>query len=603
MYSALRAAAAAALLALPLAAQQDDPALIAKAKAIHAKAIKIDTHVDIDPSTMTDVKPNYVTGHAHQVDLPKMRNSGVDAVFFSIFVGQAQDFSDSGYAKARAGDVAKFEAVHYLAEKLAPDQIEIAYTAADVRRIRAKGKLVALMGVENGYGIGTDITNVKKFYDYGARYLSLAHNGHNQLSDSNTGESDNVWKWHGVSPLGKQVVAEANKYGIMLDISHPSKESNMWVMANSKAPVIASHSGVRALCKTASRDLDDEQLLALKKNGGVMQTVAFAGFVKCDPPSTERTAALNALSTEYGIPAAQAGRLGGGGGIDGYNCTSEAINVTIELVRRGYTEEQIIKLWGGNVLRVMEEVGKAAKKAQGVKSTEDALPETGTFSIIAYDTATGEWGGAVQSRVFSVGNGVLSAEAGVGVVATQAVVDVSYGPQALALLRQGKSAGEVVKYVWEHDPDPDTARWAKTGRQFAVVDGKGNVAAYTGPTAPAAAGDKQGAHVTAQGNTLADKSVPDSMVAAFNRASGHLAFRLLAGIEAGQAAGGDKRGKQSAAMIIVKKCGGVWLHNDVVLRLQVDDSPEPIVELRRLVEKAPLPPRGVTNAGNDPACR
>ena len=702
MYSVLRAAAAAALLALPLAAQQDDPALIAKAKAIHAKAIKIDTHVDIDPSTMTDVKPNYVTGHAHQVDLPKMRNSGVDAVFFSIFVGQAQDFSDSGYAKARAGDVAKFEAVHYLAEKLAPDQIEIAYTAADVRRIRAKGKLVALMGVENGYGIGTDITNVKKFYDYGARYLSLAHNGHNQLSDSNTGESDNVWKWHGVSPLGKQVVAEANKYGIMLDISHPSKESNMWVMANSKAPVIASHSGVRALCKTASRDLDDEQLSALKKNGGVMQAVAFAGFVKCDPPSAERTAALNALSTEYGIPAAQAGRLGGGGGgrgaaipsgvcgigydanaaprgggggggagrggrgnpladmdpakraefqakldalnvkypvparanvkdfvnhidyavkligvdhvgissdfdggggIDGYDCTSEAINVTIELVRRGYTEEQIIKMWGGNVLRVMEEVEKAAKKAQGVQSTRDALPETGTFSIIAYDTATGEWGGAVQSRVFSVGNGVLSAEAGVGVVATQAVVDVSYGPQALALLRQGKSAAEVVKYVWEHDPDPDTARWAKTGRQFAVVDGKGNVAAYTGPTAPTAAGDKQGAHVTAQGNTLADKSVPDSMVAAFNRASGHLAFRLLAGIEAGQAAGGDKRGKQSAAMIIVKKCGGVWLHNDVVLKLQVDDSPEPIVELRRLVEKAPLPPRGVTNAQNDPACR
>ena len=122
-----------------------------------------------------------------------------------------------------------------------------------------------------------------------------------------------------------------------------------------------------------------------------------------------------------------------------------------------------------------------------------------------------------------------------------------------------------------------------------MVDAKGNVAAYTGPTAPTAAGDKQGPHVTAQGNTLADKAVPDSMVAAFLRTKGHLALRLLAGIEAGQAAGGDKRGKQSAAMLIVKKCGGVWLHNDVVLRLQVDDSPEPIIELRRLVEKAPLP--------------
>jgi membrane dipeptidase len=470
MHSPFRVAAAIALLALPLAAQQDDAALIAKARAIHARALKLDTHVDFDPSVMTDARPNYVTGHAHQVDLPKMRNGGVDGVFFSIFVGQSQDFSDSAYARARAGDVAKFEAVHNLAEKLAPDQIEIAYTAADVRRIHAKGKLVALMGVENGYGIGTDITNVRKFYEYGARYLSLAHNGHNQLSDSNTGEADGVWKWHGVSPLGRQVVAEANRYGIMLDISHPSKESNLWVMANSTAPVIASHSGVRALCKTASRDLDDEQLLALKRNGGVMQTVAFAGYVKCDPPSAERTAALAALAAEYGVPADQAGRLGGGGGgrggaipagvcgigyeanaaadaaprggggarggrggrgnplasmdpakraefqakldalsakyplparanvkdfvnhidyavkligidhvgissdfdggggIDGYNCTSEAVNVTIELVRRGYTEEQIDQLWGGNVLRVMEAVERAAKKAQGIKS-------------------------------------------------------------------------------------------------------------------------------------------------------------------------------------------------------------------------------------------
>ncbi len=231
------------------------------------------------------------------------------------------------------------------------------------------------------------------------------------------------------------------------------------------------------------------------------------------------------------------------------------------------------------------------------------LPETGTFSIIAYDTATGEWGGAVQSRVFSVGNGVLSAEAGVGVVATQAVVDVSYGPQALALLRQGKSASEVVKYVWEHDPDPDTTRWRKSGRQFAVIDAKGNVAAYTGPTAPTEASDRQAAHVTAQGNTLASKAVTDSMIAAFTRTPGHLAFRLLAGLEGGQAAGGDRRGMQSAAMIIVKKCGGVWLHNDVVLKLQVDDNPAPIAELRRLVEKAPLPPRSITNANNDPACR
>jgi uncharacterized Ntn-hydrolase superfamily protein len=212
-------------------------------------------------------------------------------------------------------------------------------------------------------------------------------------------------------------------------------------------------------------------------------------------------------------------------------------------------------------------------------------------------------GGAVQSRVFSVGNGVLWGEAGVGMAATQAVVDVSYGPQALAMLRQGKSAAEVVKSVWARDPDPDTARWSKYGRQFAVLDAKGNVAAYTGPKADTWAGDRQGVHVTAQGNILAGPGVVDSMIAAYNRTDGALAFRLVAALEAGDAAGGDKRGKQSAAMLIVQKCGGVWLHNDVVLRLQVDDSPEPIVELRRLVEKAPRRNRGVTTAKNDKACR
>jgi uncharacterized Ntn-hydrolase superfamily protein len=233
----------------------------------------------------------------------------------------------------------------------------------------------------------------------------------------------------------------------------------------------------------------------------------------------------------------------------------------------------------------------------------DELPPTGTFSIIAYDTATGMWGGAVQSRVFSVGNGVLWAEAGTGIVATQAIVDVSYGPQALALLRQGKSAGDVVKEVWERDPDPDTTRWPKAGRQFAVVDAKGNVAAYTGPRASDWAGDRQASFVTVQGNILAGPAVVDSMLAAYQRSTGSLAVRLVAALEAGQAAGGDRRGKQSAALLIVKKCTGVWLHNDVVLRLQVDDNPEPIAELRRLVEKAPKNPRGVTNATNDPACR
>jgi uncharacterized Ntn-hydrolase superfamily protein len=213
-------------------------------------------------------------------------------------------------------------------------------------------------------------------------------------------------------------------------------------------------------------------------------------------------------------------------------------------------------------------------------------PPVATFSILGYDPATGDVGGAVQSRVFSVGNGVLWGEAGVGVVATQAIVDVSYGPQALALLRGGTKPVDVVKQVWERDPDPRPRDWTKEGRQFAVIDAQGNVAAYTGPKASTWAGDKQGAYCTAQGNILAGPAVVENMVKAFETTEGHLSLRLLAALEAGQAAGGDTRGMQSAAMLIVKKNGGVWLNNDVVLRLQVDDNPQPIAELRRLVEKA-----------------
>ncbi len=210
----------------------------------------------------------------------------------------------------------------------------------------------------------------------------------------------------------------------------------------------------------------------------------------------------------------------------------------------------------------------------------------GTFSILGFDPQTGEVGGAVQSRVFSVGNGVLWAEAEVGAVATQAIVDVSYGPQSLALLRQGKKPDAIIKQVWDSDPDPDPKNWSKQGRQFAVMDAKGNVAAFTGPQATPWAGHKVGKFCSAQGNILAGSDVVENMVKAFEETTGHLSFRLLAALEAGQAAGGDKRGKQSAAMLIVKKNGGVWLHNDVVRRLQVDDTPEPIQELRRLVEIA-----------------
>ena len=215
----------------------------------------------------------------------------------------------------------------------------------------------------------------------------------------------------------------------------------------------------------------------------------------------------------------------------------------------------------------------------------EPLWETGTFSILGYDPATGEVGGAVQSRVFSVGNGVLWADADAGIAATQAIVDVGYGPKALDLLRNGLAPEAIVKQIWEQDPDPLPDNWSKQGRQFAVMNLKGEYAAFTGPKATEWAGHRSGKFATAQGNILAGPAVVDNMIAAFEKTTGHLSQRLVAALEGGQAGGGDKRGQQSAALVIVKKDCGVWLHNDTVLRLQVDDNPEPIKELKRLVEK------------------
>jgi membrane dipeptidase len=467
------AAACAAVLGTSGLVAQDD-ALTQKARGIHERVMTLDTHNDISPNNFT-AECNYTQDLGNQVNLPKMFKGGLDASFFIVYVGQdtgPDAFTPAGYDRAYKSAIEKFDAIHRLTEKIAPDQIGLALTAADARKIYASGRKVAFIGVENGYPIGEDIARVKEFYDRGARYMSLAHNGHSQLSDSNTGEREG-WKWNGLSPLGKQVIAEMNRVGLMIDVSHPSKESMMQTLALTKAPIIASHSSVRKLANV-SRNLDDEQLLALKKNGGVMQTVAFSNYVKIDSP--ERVAALDALRKEFNLPAgtpltAGGGRGGrgagggggrgaspcapaagqaargaagapaapgaapdaagrgqgrgggrgnalaaltdeqradlqkkvealgatlpaakpatvsdfvdhidyavkligidhvgissdfdGGGGVDGWNGADETFNVTLELVRRGYTEPQIAKLWSGNLLRVMDEVQAVAKK-------------------------------------------------------------------------------------------------------------------------------------------------------------------------------------------------------------------------------------------------
>ena len=391
-----------AIVPATLSGQNADADLIARARVIHRRVITLDTHNDINAAHFTP-DCNYTQRLTTQVNLPKMQEGGLDVSFLIAYVGQGP-LTPEGYADAYRQAVAKFDAVHRLTGQIAPQQIGLALTPADVTRIAGSGRKAAVIGIENGYPIGTDLSRVREFYERGGRYMSLAHNGHNQLSDSNTGEATGDAPHGGLSPLGRQVIAEMNRLGMMVDVSHPSKASMLQAVALSKAPVIASHSAVRALADH-SRNMDDEQLLAMKKTRGVVQVVAFASYVKVQPAggrargaggrgrgAAGETPAPCPIENPAAPPAPEApGRatvkdfvdhidyavrligidhvgiasdFDGGGGIDGWNSAAETFNVTLELVRRGYGEKAIAKLWSGNLLRVWRDVEKIAKRLQ-----------------------------------------------------------------------------------------------------------------------------------------------------------------------------------------------------------------------------------------------
>jgi len=399
-----------------------DEELTAYAREIHNQTLTLDTHDDISFEFATAEDDPGNPQNARQATLPKMREGGLDVGFFIVYVGQG-DRTPEGNETAYKQAITKFDAIHRMAEKMYPDQIEIAYTAADVLRIHKSGKLVACIGIENGWPIANDLARLKEFHDRGGRYITLAHNGHNDICDSaNPRQGEPQSEHNGVSEFGKQVIAEMNRLGIMVDISHIAKKSALDAMKLSKAPVIASHSGARAL-NNHVRNLDDETLMEVKKNGGVVQCVALRGFVKDRTPSPERVAMQAALRKEYGLPeqggfgglnrameswteekraefrtkmqeidktyplpvvnvqdfvnhidhvvktigidhAGISSDFDGGGGVDGWNSAAETFNVTKELVRRGYTEEQIEKIWGGNLLRVWREVERVAAEMQ-----------------------------------------------------------------------------------------------------------------------------------------------------------------------------------------------------------------------------------------------
>ncbi len=379
------------------------------AAAIHAATVTLDTHVDIDLDFATPaIDP---LDADIQVNLQKMRAGGLDSAYFVVYVGQTERTPEN-YARAQADAMTKFEAIHRMTSTLYPDRIGLAYRAADVERLVGEGKLVAAIGVENGYAIGTDLTLIDRYYALGARYLGLVHNGHNDLADSATprpGFGDAATEHDGVSELGAAAIRRMNALGIMVDISHASKQTALDAMAISQAPIIASHSSVRALGDHV-RNLDDETLLRLRDNGGVVQIVAFDIYINVRPPAffEARSALRERLGLRGFVDPAQlddatrgayerglaeldarwkpadvadfvdhidyvveligidhvgiASDFGGGGGISGWADATETPNVTAELLARGYSAEDVAKIWSGNLLRVWREVEAVATR-------------------------------------------------------------------------------------------------------------------------------------------------------------------------------------------------------------------------------------------------
>lgn len=346
--------------AAPEPATETEQQLIERARGIHDRVITLDTHVDIDTSNFT-LDNNYTSDLDTRVTLPKIEAGGLDVVWFIVYTGQGP-LDEEGYAAAYANAIDKFDAIHRLAEEIAPDRIGIALNSDDVREIAASGRKVAMIGIENAYPVALDLSRIEEFHARGGRYMSLAHNGHNQLSDSHTGEAEGDYLHGGLSELGRQAIAEMNRLGIMVDVSHPSAEAISQMLDISTAPVIASHSSARGLTDN-SRNLSDELLLRIRDNGGVAHVTAFGAYVSDTEPATVADLVdhvdymVDLIGIEHvGISS----DFDGGGGIEGWNDASETFNITLELVRRGYSEEEIEKLWSGNLLRVLDEVQRVA---------------------------------------------------------------------------------------------------------------------------------------------------------------------------------------------------------------------------------------------------
>lgn len=378
--------------------------LIRQAEKIHKKYLTVDTHCD---TPMRLMESGFSIGEKHDngcVDLPRMKEGGLDAEFFAVFTGQGPR-NDSAYNKVYQEAISIFDSIYKSIERNSA-LAEIALSPEDAYRLKKNGKIAAFIGVENGYPVAKDITRVKKFYDLGARYITLCHSANNDICDSSTdlaGPENN-----GLSEFGKEVVKEMNRLGMMIDVSHISDKSFYDVIKASNAPVIASHSSCRALC-SSPRNLTDDMLVALKSNGGVIQICILTYYIKTPEPNPELDAKIQELRDKYGdfktlsdeqkknyrnerweiqskyrklatvsdvvdhidhvVQVIGIDHVGigtdfdGGGGVDGCRTVAEMKNITIELLRRGYSKADIGKIWGGNTMRVLSKVEKIARSS------------------------------------------------------------------------------------------------------------------------------------------------------------------------------------------------------------------------------------------------
>jgi len=378
--------------------------LVRRAEKIHKSVLTVDTHCDT-PMDFED--PEFDMGVRHEtgcVDFPRMIEGGLDAEFFAVFTGQGPR-NDSAFAEVHKYALNIFDAIHKNVAKNA-SVAEIALTADDAYRLKKSGKLAAFIGIENGYPIGRDISRVRQYYDLGARYITLCHSRNNDICDSSTDPAGP--ESNGLSDFGKKVVGEMNNIGMMVDVSHLSDKSFYDVLSTTKAPVIASHSSTRALCCNP-RNLSDDMLLALKENGGVIQICILSAYLKTMEPNPEMELNLKELKNIYGeydtissesrksqmrgeyreirkryeklatvsdivdhidhvVQVIGIDYVGigtdfdGGGGVEGCRNASEVKNITIELLKRGYSKKEIEKIWSGNVMRVLRQVEETAAK-------------------------------------------------------------------------------------------------------------------------------------------------------------------------------------------------------------------------------------------------